>query len=211
MAAVRYDKATGPSGGPTPGAVAVRNHWTAVTGLSNQGIYNPRKVRGSDTVWSVHASGRAVDLKANAHDAWEKATAEAYIEFLQRHAVTLQVQYLIWNRRSWSPSRGWREYNGVHPHTDHIHLELNLDGGRNVTLSRLDTLWDRDHQPKEDDDVNKALALAKIEYLYLSVGRDPRKDPKGLLYWADRLRDSDNEEAVVDECGALLFLDATKA
>lgn len=208
---MRYDGATGPSGGPTPGAIAVRNHWTAVTGLGNQGIYNPRKVRGSTTTWSVHATGRAVDLKANAHDPWEKATADAYAAFLIRHAVTLQVQYLIWNRRSWSLARGWRTYSGVSPHEDHIHVELNLDGGRDVTLSKLDALWARDHE-KEDDDVNKALAITKIEYLYRLVGRNPHGDPAGLAYWCDRVADApvDDVDGVVDECGALLYYDATK-
>lgn len=212
MAAVRYDETTGPSGGPTSGAIALRDHWRKVTGLDDEGIYNPRKVRGSKTTWSTHASGRAVDLKANAHHARERQLAEDYIEFLQRHCVALQVQYLIWNGRSWSPARGWREYNGVHPHEDHVHAELNIDGGRNVTMAKLDALWARDHaapEPKEDDDVNKLLVLAKIEYAYRVFGRDPAKDPEGLRYWIDQVHASDAPEEVETTVVALLWRDAT--
>lgn len=212
MAAVRYDKTTGPSGGPTPGAIALRDHWRKVTGLGDQGIYNPRKVRGSKTTWSTHASGRAVDLKANAHNARERQLAEGYIEFLQRHCVALQVQYLIWNGRSWSPARGWREYNGVHPHEDHVHAELNIDGGRSVTLAKLDALWARDNQPKDDDDVNKLLVLAKIEYAYRLFGREPhtKREAEGLRYWIDQVNASDDPESVEATVVALLWRDAAK-
>lgn len=212
MAAVRYDKATGPSGGPTPGAIALRDHWRKVTKLADLGIYNPRKVRGSTTTWSVHASGRAVDLKADAHRGNELALADGYVDFLIRHAVALQVQYLIWNGRSWSLARGWREYNGVSDHTDHVHAELNLDGGRNVTLAKLDALWARDHQPKDDDDVPKILAFLKIEYAYRVFGRDPhaKHEAEGLRYWLDQVNASDAPESVEETVVALLWRDAAK-
>lgn len=40
MVTVQYDKATKCTGGPTPGAIAIRDHWGTVTGLPNYGIYN---------------------------------------------------------------------------------------------------------------------------------------------------------------------------
>lgn len=148
---VRYDPSTGPSGGPTRGAIALRDHWREVTGLGDLGIYNPRRVRGSSTTWSIHASGRAVDFAANANKADQKAKADDYCAFLIRHAVSFQLQMLIWDRRSWRSGRGWRNYQGVSPHTDHIHAELNIDGGQNLTLAKLRTQWARDHSTQEDD------------------------------------------------------------
>lgn len=159
MTVVRYDASKGPSGGPTRGAIALRDHWREVTGLGDLGIYNPRKVRGSRTTWSTHASGRAVDFAANAHDPSQAAKAEHYIQFLIRHSTSFQVQYLIWDRKCWRSGQGWRNYQGTSPHTDHVHVELNIDGGQNLTLQKLRTQWARDHAPQEeavtDDDVER--------------------------------------------------------
>lgn len=35
---VRYDPSNGPSGGPTRGAIALRDHWREVSGLGDMGI-----------------------------------------------------------------------------------------------------------------------------------------------------------------------------
>ena len=137
---VRYDYATRCSGGPTPGAIALRDHWTKVTGLGDLGIYNCRGSTGGGG-YSVHSEGRAVDHAANAYNASQKAKAENYIKFLIANSERLQVQMLIWNRRDWRSGVGWTSYGGSSPHTDHIHSELNRDGARFVTMSQLDALW----------------------------------------------------------------------
>lgn len=148
---VRYDPSTGPSGGPTRGAIALRDHWREVTGLGDMGLYVPRKIRGSKTKWSTHASGRAVDLAANANDDEQAAKAKRYIQFLIRHSAAFQCQYLIWDRKCWRSGQGWRNYTGPHPHEDHVHVELNIDGGENLTLSKLRSAWLHDHTPEEDE------------------------------------------------------------
>lgn len=38
------------------------------------------------------------------------------------------VRYIIYNRRQWSPSSGWRSYGGASPHTDHLHVEVGPRG-----------------------------------------------------------------------------------
>jgi hypothetical protein len=139
---VRYDSARGCTGGPTPGAIALRDHWRKVTGLGDLGIYVCRGSTGGSG-YSVHAEGRAVDHAANAYNATQKAKAENYIRFLIANSEALQVQMLIWNRRDWRSGVGWTSYGGSSPHTDHIHSELNWIGARNVTMSQLDTLWAR--------------------------------------------------------------------
>lgn len=133
---VRYDPAVRCSSGPTPGALKMRDHWRRTTGLGDLGIFNCRPVRGGGSL-SLHAEGRATDLKANANDPVEKAKADAYVEWLIANSDELQVQYLIWDGRSWKSGRGWRPYSGVSAHRDHIHAELNRDGA-----TRPSPLWD---------------------------------------------------------------------
>lgn len=135
---VPYQSAKTDSKGPQPGALAMRDHWRRNTGLQRVGIYAARSIRGMPGTISVHSEGRALDLYANANDPAQKAIAEKYIAWLIANAVELQVQYIIWNRRSWSWQRrnqGWRPYKGKSPHTDHIHAELSWEGAR--TPSRL--------------------------------------------------------------------------
>jgi hypothetical protein len=33
------------------------------------------------------------------------------------------VRNVIYNRRIWSPGKGWRSYTGPHPHHDHVHID----------------------------------------------------------------------------------------
>jgi len=65
--------------------------------------------------------------------------------------------------------------------------------------------------PDEESNVSKLLAMARIEYLYRQVGRDPfnPKEASGLLHWNEQLASRD-EAVVVEECRALLYLAATK-
>lgn len=139
MAGIRYDSATSDSRGPTPGGLAMAKHWTASTGLGNMGIYNYRNIRGGKSL-SVHSEGRAVDLAANSGNPDEKAKAVSYIRWMIRNAQALQVQYIIYDRWSWHPARGWKPYKGVNPHTDHIHAELNRNGAYNVSPLWRNTL-----------------------------------------------------------------------
>lgn len=130
---VPYQSAKTDSKGPQPGALAMRDHWRRNTGLQRVGIYNKRSIRGKAGTISVHSEGRALDLYANANDPAQKAIADRYITWLMTNAVELQVQYIIWNRRSWSWQRrgqGWRPYKGQSPHTDHVHAELSWEGAK---------------------------------------------------------------------------------
>lgn len=185
---VRYDRATRDGKGPQPGLIAVRDHWRKVTGLADQGIYNYRPVRGGGSL-SVHAEGRAVDLKANAFVPQEADKAERYVAFLIANDEALQLQYLIWNRRSWKSGRGWRRYGGKSPHTDHVHAELNRDGARDVTLDLLDRLWAG--TPTDPDD-EEFLMSSRQHYVrtvitssYIQAGQDvaDRKVRQAIEKW----------------------------
>jgi hypothetical protein len=117
-----YDTAEQCTGGPAPGAVALRD---AVRGrwpdLTDMGIYNCRNVAGTRTL-STHAEGRAIDLGTPNGDAIEAGHEAA--AWLVANAEALGVQEVIFTRRRWdSRVRVWAPFGG-NPHTDHVHTAL---------------------------------------------------------------------------------------
>lgn len=93
--------------------------------------YNCRPINGDPTKpVSVHGDGRADDLGSPIVDgAFDTAPGYAVADFLIRYCVELQVQAIVFDRRSWRPNRlpGWRAYSGP-SHVDHLHFEQNLAG-----------------------------------------------------------------------------------
>jgi hypothetical protein len=155
-----------------PGAVAVRDHWRKATGLKDKGIYNCRPPRGSQSGWSLHAEGRAVDLAADALFRAECDTADRYCRFLIDISERIGCQYIIWNWRSWRSGRGWQPYSGASAHTDHIHVELNRDGARDVTLSLMTALWSEWTQPEEDPEMVQDVIGFHTAYFGVLPGTD---------------------------------------
>jgi len=119
-------------------------------------LYQQTSAAFPDTTWacfsprpgsvSEHPLGRACDISfGNAigqlptpaqHElGWEVTN------WLQTHAETLGVEYLIWDQKIWSLARdseGWRDYDGggMHDadsitggHRDHVHLTVADSGG----------------------------------------------------------------------------------
>ena len=118
-------------------------------GSRSLGIYNCRTVRGGSTT-SLHGEGRAVDLDpdrtrgANGH-----AVGRSLVARLGEHGQRLGVQAVIYNREIWSQrSPEGRYYGGVHPHNDHLHIELTRAAGSNLTLATLRAVLGG---PEEDD------------------------------------------------------------
>ena len=72
-----------------------------------------------------HPDGRAIDLMVddipNGHAVGDAITAE-----LIAHPDAYNVDYLIWDHRSWNPRRGtWAPYTDTaDPHTTHVHLTV---------------------------------------------------------------------------------------
>jgi phage-related minor tail protein/SLT domain-containing protein len=90
-------------------------------GTHFMGGFNDRNVRGGSHK-SMHAYGRAFDIGANSK------TMSAMAEFARQHFKDLQ--YVIYNRRIASGKGGkWRKYNGVNPHTDHVHADFKVKQG----------------------------------------------------------------------------------
>lgn len=40
-----------------------------------------------------------------------------------------RIRYVIWNRRIWTPGRGWVAYKGSNPHDKHLHLSVSEQPG----------------------------------------------------------------------------------
>ena len=125
----RYEPATYNSGGASPGAQALMDVFVQDYGARNLGIYNWRTVRGPSAAISLHGEGRGVDLGYT-----NKAKGDAALALLLQHRMALGVQLNIWWRRIYSAKApNGATYQGVVPHTDHIHVELNRHAGKTLT------------------------------------------------------------------------------
>jgi len=106
-------------------------NWPQVKSI---GGYSCRAIAGTNTM-SVHATGRALDImlpidsSQPTEGSADNDLADPLANWLLEHAEEIGIQVIIWDRAIWSSGRspGQRFYNytGVHPHHDHIHMELN--------------------------------------------------------------------------------------
>lgn len=137
----RWEPARGCTSGAEPGARALlawclEQYPVAWSG----GIYNCRTVRGTQ-VRSIHGEGRAIDVMLPTPSG--RAHHDGYLLLGQLGAKGRQlgIQCIIFDRRIYSArSPAGRPYTGVHPHVDHLHIELTRNAGRmlnSATLTRL--------------------------------------------------------------------------
>ena len=133
-----YEPARSCTGSATPGARALMSWFLgaySAQGGRNLGIYNCAVIPGS-TSTSLHGEGRATDLGVPVGAGWAQVLADRLVAL----SAELGVQCVIYNRRIWSgsyPHAGWRPYNGTHPHTDHLHVELSWNSARTLTTERV--------------------------------------------------------------------------
>lgn len=134
---VRYDSASQCGGGMQPGASNlgqyIDEHFEGVRAIQG---YNCRTIRGSNSL-SMHATGRAIDIMLPL-DGGQAANAygDPIGNWLVENAEDIGVQLIIWDETIWNGSRGGtkhRSYGGVHPHHDHLHVEINRDGANQNT------------------------------------------------------------------------------
>ncbi|KAH7695757.1 hypothetical protein AAVH_37180, partial [Aphelenchoides avenae] len=97
------------------------DHFKQKFGVSKTYIYNCRKITGSSS-WSLHAEGRAVDVVISG------AKGRQAFDYAVSIACKTGIQEVIFSRRIWTNRGGERAYNGVNPHTDHVHIGLNRCG-----------------------------------------------------------------------------------
>jgi hypothetical protein len=104
---------------------------------------------GATGARSGHYSGRAWDWAVRADDPEERAAADELIGWLLANDGEMfrraGLVYLIWNKRSWNGTRGWKLYDGWaedgtcstppcrNPHTDHVHFSFSVPGADGLT------------------------------------------------------------------------------
>jgi hypothetical protein len=121
------------SNGLTPRAQRAKNITVTRWGCANHpspcissiGGYANRNIGGTN-VKSDHASGNAIDIMVSASR--NRQLGDDIAGYFQTNAASLDVKYIIWNRKIWSPQRnsqGWRPYSGASAHTDHVHVSVN--------------------------------------------------------------------------------------
>jgi hypothetical protein len=147
---------------------------------------------------SEHKEGRAFDWAVNVNNPAEKAAGDAFVTWLTEpgpdgkvgwNARRLGVMYVIWNRQIWnntSSGASWRAYNGVSPHTDHVHVSLSWAGAYQRT-----SWWTGVALPSYADSQQYVTSVYRD-----LLGRVP--DPEGLRAWTDAVADGTNRSAVAN-------------
>lgn len=126
------------SDGPSPGGRALLA-WGLETfpTARSLGVFVCRPVRGGQGL-SIHACGRAVDFGFPMIGGRANPDGHRLVARLGEHGRRLGVQAAIFDRRIWSAtSPQGRRYDGVAPHRDHVHAELNITAGARLTLATL--------------------------------------------------------------------------
>jgi hypothetical protein len=135
---VGYEPAGKCSKGPTSGARAMMSWYLgayAKLGGTNLGIYNCRKIGGTD-IPSLHGEGRAFDWGTPLGISWGQKLADRIVA----SSKELGLQCVIYAEQIWSgsyPYAGWRPYSGQNKHHDHIHGELTRSAARSLTVDRI--------------------------------------------------------------------------
>lgn len=136
-------QAAGPcSSGPSRGALALREFMLSrYPEARDGGIYNCRTVRGS-TAPSMHGEGRAWDMMLPVKAGRGHPRGHEAVRELGAHGRILGVQTVIFDRTIWSArSPSGRAYTGVHPHYDHLHIELTRQAASSLSVGQLNLLF----------------------------------------------------------------------
>lgn len=187
----RWDAAVRCTSGATAGAQLLLQWALAEYPVSwSGGIYNCRTVRGTQ-VRSIHGEGRALDVMLPTPSGRAHSEGYSLLRRIGVHGRKLGVQCVIFDRTIYSArSPDGRPYTGVHPHVDHLHIELTRAAGRSLTSERIVSLLGGG-QPAE-------VALGRMLQLrrpYMR-GEDVRKVQRRLNIPADGIHGRQTDRAV---------------
>lgn len=135
----RWYAATSCTGSARQGAKALMRYVLDTHSLSaNWGIYNCRNARGTSYT-SPHGEGRAIDVGFPLDGGKGSATGYNFVnQLLNSGPSKLGIQAIIYDRKIWSAkSPAGRPYTGVHPHYDHVHVEMTRHAANTLTLATV--------------------------------------------------------------------------
>ena len=114
--------------------------------------YNCRANTANQAQYSVHSEGRAIDFPIPTWPCGDTIFSKWYgnptcgtypggsarndlgdrlAMWLVRHAGAIGLEYMIWDRTSWSRRWGFKEYARAHPHNEHIHIQISRAAAAN--------------------------------------------------------------------------------
>ena len=130
---VSYEGFDGCSGSEEAGSRMLGDYLVENFGASHVGIYNCRLI-GSGPYWSIHGTGRAIDVMVPTDGGQaDNGAGDPIAHFLMENAEYIGLQFIIWDRSDWMAARGgdkMEPYWGGHAHHDHLHIELTDAGAR---------------------------------------------------------------------------------
>ena len=147
----------------TPAAVAVLRQATALAPKRKKAsdglLPSAAHLKASPT--SDHNTGLAADLT---HDPKNGIDCAVIFEKLKEDA---RVKYLIFDKKIWSKQyakQGNRKYTGSNPHTNHLHISINDDKGKDTSPWFL---WL--NEPKLTNRIKAAVAVLPSKKLAIVV------------------------------------------
>lgn len=150
-------------------------------------------IHDADHVNEVHA----IDVDNNLNES--DLTMEKVVQFLLvrcRSGAEKRLRYIIFNRRIWEASNGWKQraYTGASPHTEHAHFSASYDSKLEastaswhledipVALTAADKTWISAEIAKQA----KAAVAANNEAAAEAVRVEFKTNPEGAQSWVDR-------------------------
>ena len=115
-------------------------------------------IRDADKVNEVHAIDVDDDLRES------DLTMEKVVQFLLgrcRSGAEKRLRYIIFNRRIWEASNGWKQraYTGPSPHTEHAHFSFSYT----TALEASTASWHLEDIPVALTDADKKWLAAEID------------------------------------------------
>lgn len=137
--------------------------------------------RPSDHNPEADGSVDAIDVMVGPH--FSESQADELVNTLV-HFHDWRISYIIWKRRIWKYSTGWKTYNGSDPHTNHIHISRNdvqenntnpwslVIPRRVVKVFEFTVKMPEYKQGDNDDDFPGYNMIARIQKLCGFTGKD---------------------------------------
>ena len=139
------------------GTIGDRAHQASVSDHNDDEVGRV-PIRDADSRHEVHAYDADDDLRTPG------LTMERVVQHLLRRCrsgAEKRLRYIIYNRRIWEASNGWRQrsYTGPSPHTEHAHFSASY----NTKLEASKASWHLEDIPVALTDADKKWLSAQID------------------------------------------------